>query len=171
MHARRVGLLLGMMFWGSSVAAQETQVAMSIVPDAARVTAGQSSERSFGFTAAEKLPAFEAPQTSRVFNAEAPRSVPPAMPRFCLDAPQALAPLRLTAERSSFLTEARIPLAQAWSGRLRLSGVQQRFHSANLYSALNPAYWAEIAAAPGVESIAGRARVNYGVGVQFRFGR
>lgn len=171
MHARRVGFLLGMMFCGSSAAAQGTQVAMRIVPDAARATAGESSERRFLFSAAEKLPDCEAPPASRVFKPEAPRSVPPATPRFRLDAPQALAPLRVTAERSSFLTEARIPIAQMWSGRLRLSGVQQRFHAANLYSAVNPAHWAELAATPGVESIAGRARVNYGVGVQVRFGR
>ncbi|MGH9794289.1 MAG: hypothetical protein ACRD5G_05915 [Candidatus Acidiferrales bacterium] len=77
--------------------------------------------------------------------------------------------LQVTAEQTTFLTEARIPLAEMWSGRLRLSGVQQRFHSANLFSAVNP-YWArDIALAPGTESIVGRSRVNYGVGLQFRF--
>lgn len=78
-------------------------------------------------------------------------------------------PLQVTAEQTTFLTEARIPLAEMWSGRLRLSGVQQRFHSANLFSAVNP-YWArDIALAPGTESIVGRSRVNYGLGLQFRF--
>jgi hypothetical protein len=113
----------------------------------------------------------ELPRPPQTFKVELPRATAATAPRYRFDVTPALTPLRVTAERSSFLTEARIPIAQMWSGRLRLSGVQQRFHAANLYSALNPAYWAEVAAAPGAERIGGRARVNYGVGVQFRFGR
>jgi hypothetical protein len=165
MHARCASLVLGILFCGLPVAAQETQVALRILPESDRVTARRAEKQRFAATQ-EKLPAFEVP-----LGGEIPPSARAAAPRQRLEAPAALAPLRVTAERSSFLTEARIPIAQMWSGRLRFSGVQQRFHAANLYSAVNPSHWAQIAQAPGVERIVGRARVNYGVGLQLRFGR
>lgn len=79
------------------------------------------------------------------------------------------ASLHITAEQTSFLTESRIALAELWRGRLRVSGVQQRFHSANLFSVVNPNWARDIALAPGAESIVGRSRVNYGLGLQLRF--
>jgi len=174
MHARRVGLALGMMLCGSAALAQETQVAVRIVPEATRFRSAKMQARNFSASSARKdagprrdFP----PQAPREFKMEPARPVPPPTPRFRAEAPPVLAPLRVTAERSSFLTEARIPIAQMWSGRLRFSGVQQRFHAANLYSAVNPAFFSEVAGAPGAESIVGRARVNYGVGLQLRFGR
>lgn len=171
MHARRASFALGMLFCGLPVAAQETQVALRILPDSARVTARQKPVPRFAATE-EKLPAFEAPARAvKAFRAELSPSTQAAAPRHRFDMPAALTPLRVTAERNSLLTEARIPLAQLWSGRLRFSAVQQRFHQANLYSAVNPAYGTEIAPAPGLESIAGRARVNYGIGIQLRFSR
>lgn len=171
MHARRVGFLLGMMLCGSSAAAQGTQVALRLTPEATNTNRVRRSERGITSGREKVSPRVELPRPPQTFQVELPRATAAAAPRYRFDVTPALAPLRVTAERSSFLTEARIPIAQMWSGRLRLSGVQQRFHSANLYSALNPAHWAEVAAAPGAESIGGRARVNYGVGVQFRFVR
>lgn len=171
MHARRASLILGFVVCGLPVAAQETQVSLRIVPDTARPGARHSRELHFATAPAEKLPEFKRPQNLPALRAELPRATPPATPCYRFDLPAALAPLRVTAERGSFLTEARIPFAQLWSGRLRFSGVQQRFHAASLYSAVNPSHWAEIAQAPGVERIVGRARVNYGVGLQLRFGR
>ena len=171
MHVRRVGFLLGMMLCGSPAAAQETQVSLRIVPDAARAATAQKPLSRFAYTGEKARDSDVLPRPSRNFSTDVPRPSPSTFPRYRFDVPATLAPLRLTAERSSFLTEARIPIAQVWNGKLRLSGVQQRFHAANLYSALNPAECAEVALAPGVESIVGRVRVNYGLGLQFRFGR
>lgn len=171
MHARRAGLVLGMMICGSTAAAQETQVALRMAPESVRMTARQKLVPRFAATE-DEVPAVEvSPRAAKAFRAEVSPSTQAAAPRYRFDMPAALTPLRMTTERNSFLTEARIPLAQLWSGRLHFSAVQQRFHQANLYSAVNPAHWTEIAPAPGVESIAGRARVNYGVGLQIRFGR
>lgn len=171
MHARRAGLVLGMMICASAAAAQETQVALRIVPESDRVTARPTEAQRF--VATEEKPAATEflPRAGKIFSAEIPPPARAAAPRHRFEVPAALTPLRVTAERSSFLTEARIPIAQLWSGRLRFSGVQQRFHAANLYSAVNPAFLAAVAPAPGAESVAGRARVNYGVGLQLRFGR
>jgi hypothetical protein len=160
-----------MMFCGSSAAAQGTQVALRLTAEATHTTRVRKSERGITRTGEKVLRGVELPRPAQIFKTEPQGAIPAPAPRVRFDVTPALTPLRVTAERSSFLTEARIPIAQMWSGRLRLSGVQQRFHAANLYSALNPAYWAEVAAAPGAERIGGRARVNYGVGVQLRFGR
>lgn len=171
MHARRVSLVLGMMICGSTAAAQETQMALRVLPASDRVTTRPAGAQRLT-PAEEKLPASEVPpRAGKIFGAEIFWPAQAAAPRFRFDRPAALAPLRVTAERSSFLTEARIPIAQLWSGRLRFSGVQQRFHAANLYCAVNPAFSAAVAPAPGAESVAGRVRVNYGVGLQLRFGR
>jgi hypothetical protein len=171
MHARRAGFLLGMIFCGSCAAAQETQVSMNIVPDVARATTGRGSLRRFALPDEKSRDSGALPRSSQIFSPEVSQSVPAPVPRYRFEMPASLAPLRVTAERSGFLTEARIPLAQMWNGRLRFSGVQQRFHAANLYSVANPAGLEEVSLAPGIESIVGRARVNFGVGLQFRFGR
>jgi hypothetical protein len=164
-------MFLGMMFCGSTAAAQGTQVALRLTPGAINASTVQKPKRGMASAGETVWRGVALPRPPQTFQVELPRATAATAPRPRLDAPAALAPLRVTAERSRFLTEARIPIAQMWSGRLQFSGVQQRFHDANLYSALNPAFWAEVAAAPGVERIGGRARVNYGVGVQVRFGR
>lgn len=79
-------------------------------------------------------------------------------------------PVRVTDERTALLTESRIPIREMWDGRVRFSAVMQRFHSANMYSTLSHAS-VESDNAPGAQSIVARSRVNYGVGVQFRFSR
>lgn len=167
------GLFLGIACCAAPVAAQPAQPLHPFAPG----TRAQAPARSRFLQLSAHMEKEVAPRVSAVPSLAAkrpadlglPKVEPAATPRHSVQPPAALAPLRIASDRSGFLTEARIPLADAWGGKLRLAGVQQRFHAANLYSALNPSCLAEVAVAPGAASLVGRPRVNYGVGLQFRF--
>ena len=175
MSIRRIFSLLALVGCAVPVAAQEVAVvrAAESLPTPAltnfqpvRFHAGLRDESLYarqhhaagGFSQTESRPA--APGCASVCGAA------PLIP----DVP-ALAQVQVTAQHTPFLSESRIPLTAVWSGRLRLSAVQQRFHTASMYSVLSPAYAGEVGTAPGVQSIVAGSRVNYGLGVQLRFGR
>lgn len=168
-----LGLFLGIACCATPVAAQQTQALRSFAPQPrAQAPAKNRFPRipaRLNQAATLRASAAPAPVASRPANPRLPwvRSAATRRPSF--QPPAVLAPLRIASDRSSFLSEARLPLADAWGGRLRLAGVQQRFHAANLYSTLAPASLAEVAVAPGAASLVGRPRVNYGVGLQLRF--
>lgn len=170
MHARRVSFFLGFVFCGLPTAAQQPQVAKSLMPASSYPASRPERMQRLALTP-DKKPASNFTVEVMQIQSEFSRTVPAPLPRGRFADVSPIAPLRFTTQRSSFLTESRIPIMALWRGRLRFSGVQQRFHAANLYSTLTPAFFAEATLAPGAESIVGRPRVNYGVGVQLRFGR
>ena len=175
MSARRVVCILGLAACAVPVAAQEARVVRTGTGSPGLTLANLRPESPQPFAREENLQA-------RRFRGDESLSVEEARPvahgcaSVCGAAPlipdvPVLAQVQVTAQHTPFLSEARIPLTQVWSGRLRLSAVQQRFHTANMYSVLSPAYAGEVGTAPGVQSIVGGSRVNYGLGVQLRFGR
>lgn len=165
MSFRRIAVMLGLVLAGAGVSTAQN---LKTGPPEPRLPAMGSSNLS---TDSNKpaMPgkgdvALQATETEMEFGSQSPAHEN-------RDSELLAVPLRITAARTSFLTEARIPIREFWGGRLRFSGVQQRFHAANLYSVLDPAYAEQVSAGPGLTSVVARARVNYGFGLQFRFGR